>query len=216
MHHLHVEFGPAEWRVVEVSDVVEEEAVGAGVRRDDGLGEGEVLVVVKNFFVDGRGAVSDGCAGDALLLDVVEAEEAAVQLFGRGRGELGAVGGDELDADLIQVQRRVAVIGNDEADGQDAVTAVVEPEEVALFASVEWLGGYGDVLFLVRFVRDVGRGGEDGWRFFFSCESRCGECQQQRNGEPFLWDLRHIWVDAWFTAQLRRALRHYETPWQTG
>ncbi len=88
--------------------------------------------------------------GDASSLSAFEGEHAAVEFFKVGSGALVAVGGDELDADLVEGEGGVAVVGDDDPDGNEAVRDVGETEEVAVFGVEAGIGGDGD------FFRGVG------------------------------------------------------------
>ena len=157
--------------VVEVLDVVEEVAGEGGVGGDGGAGEAEVAVVVSDFFVD-LGSGGDGDAGSGeweghgLALGGFTAVEAAVEVFGECGGEDVLVFRDELDADVVEVEGGVAVVGDDDADGEEAVTDVGVAEEGAGFELVAGVGGDGDVLFFVGLEEGVLGGGFGGGEFF--------------------------------------------------
>jgi hypothetical protein len=79
-------------------------------------------------------------------LGAVQGEDAAVDVVFGGGGNLVVVGGDELHAGIVERERAVAVVGEDDADGQQAVREVGQAEEAAGLGIVARLGGDGDVL----------------------------------------------------------------------
>lgn len=143
-----------------------------------GLREAEVLVVVENLLVDGLGPPGDGRSGDVLDLDVVETKEAPVDFIGCCGGHFGAIGCDELDADLVEVERRVAVVLDDDTDGQEAVSGVVQAEKFPFGACLKRVGGDDDVLFFVCIACRIGRCGERGRRLLGGVR-----CWRQKGGE---------------------------------
>ena len=131
--HLDVDLRAFEGRVVEAADVVEEVAAEGAVGVDGGALEAEVVVVLGDFFVDGGVVDGDGDGqGEVGAHALLEVEEAAVDLVEVGGGNLVVVGGDELDADVVEGERGVAVVGDDDADGDEAVLDVGQAEEVAV------------------------------------------------------------------------------------
>jgi len=163
VNHLDVELGALEGRVVEALDVVEEVAGEGGVGLDDGGLEAEVVVVLGDLLVDGGAVDGEGVEWNADGLGAVQGEEAAVDLVlgGGGKGLVG--GGDELDACIVELECAVAVVGDDDADGQEAVLDVWQTEEGALVGVVAGVGGDGDTLVGVGVVGGVAGGGL-GWR----------------------------------------------------
>ena len=79
-------------------------------------------------------------------LSALGGEEAAVDVVVGGGGDPVVVGGDELDAGVVEGERGVAVVGEDDADGDEAVLDVGQAEEVAVFGVVAGFGGDGDLL----------------------------------------------------------------------
>ena len=144
--HFDVEFCAFEGWVVELLDVVEEVAGEGAVGVDDGALEAEVGVVLGDFLVYGGVVDGDGDEGDLGSLCVAHGEEAAVEVFEGGGGDLVVVGGDELDAGVVEGESGVAVVGDDDADGDEAVRDVGEAEEVAVLLVVAGVDGDGDVL----------------------------------------------------------------------
>ena len=178
--HFDVEFGVFERGVVEILDVVEEVAGKGGVGLDAGGFEAEVVVILGDLFVDGSAFNGEGIERDVNGLSAAEVEEAAVDVVFGGGGNLVVVGRDELDACVFEREGAVAVVGDDDADGQEAVLNIGQAEEGALFGVVARLGGDGDVLVGVGVVGGVfcrGLGGRGG---FLVCGARCegGEAQQ--------------------------------------
>lgn len=207
MHLFYVDFRVFQQGIVDFFHVVEQEAARGGVGGDGGLGEAEVLVVVQDFLVDGRGVVGDRRSGDVLGLKVFEAKEAAVHFVGCGGGQLGAVGRDELDADVVQVEGGVAVVANEEADGEKAVAGVVEPEEVGLAAGFERLGGDGDLFLVVGVARGDGRDLGRGWGLSGGGEA-CGRTAEQKSaGERGGLDARERHTHSWTIRETARLMR---------
>ena len=163
VNHLDVELGALEGRVVEALDVVEEVAGKCGVGLDDGGLEAEVVVVLGDLLVDGSALDGEGVEWNADGLGAVQGEEAAVDLVLGGGGEGLVGGGDELDACIVELKGAVAVVGDDDADGQEAVLDVWQTEEGALVGVVAGVGGDGDTLVGVGVVGGVVGGGL-GWR----------------------------------------------------
>ncbi len=100
----------------------------------------------------GMSGMSDG-------LGAVQGEEAAVDLVLGGGGEGVAGGGDELEAGVVELEGAVAVVGEDDADGQEAVLDVGQAEEGAELGVVAGVGGDGDALAGVGVVGGVVGGG---------------------------------------------------------
>lgn len=149
-----------------VADVVVEPAGDGAVGRDGGGLEAEVAVVGEDLFVDGLPMVGDGrkrrgqrnlCAFDGL-----EGEEAALEVVVGGSVFGVVVGGDEEDARIVEGERLRGVVGDDDANGHEAVGEVVETGVGRGLFGVAGEGGDGDVLVGVRVVRGVLCGGE--WR----------------------------------------------------
>lgn len=167
MDHLDVDFGALEGRIVQVLDVVEEIAGEGGVGSDGGGLEAEVVVVLGDFFVDGCAPPGDGNGndGDSSSRSFFGREEAAVDVIEGSGWEFITTGGDELHTGLIEVERSVAVVCDDDAHGDEGVADVREPEEV----TVAWLGagidGNRDVFLRVGVECRVLRCRERGRRF---------------------------------------------------
>jgi len=145
---------------VEVVDVVEEIAGDGGVRGDGGGLEAEVVVVGDYFFVDVRFAGGDGYGDWQRQRDLAasggfEGEHAAFEVVVGGGGDGGAVGGDEVDAGVVEVDGEVGVVGDDDADGQEAVGVVVEAGVRGGFFGVAGFDGDGEVVGCVGFVERI-------------------------------------------------------------
>ncbi len=166
MDHFDVEFGVFEGRVVEGFDVVEEVSGEGAVGLDGGAVEAEVVVVLGNFLVDGGVVDGEGDEGDLGALGAFEGEEAAVEFVEVGGGDAVVIGGDELHACVFEGEGGIAVVGDDDADGDETMLDVGEAEEVAELGVVAGLGGDGDVLFFVGIEGGVLGGGLWRWRFF--------------------------------------------------
>ena len=159
-----LECGAFEDGRVEVVRVVEEPAGDGGVGSDGGGFEAEVDVVGDDLLIDGPGMVGDGREGcgqwDLGAFDLLHFEEAALEVV-VGGGVFGVVvTGDEHDAGVVEVDGLVGVVGDDDADGKEAVGEVVEACVGRGLGCVAGVGGDGDVLGGVGLVRGVLRGGE--------------------------------------------------------
>jgi len=169
--HLDVELGVFEGGVVEAADVVEEVSGEGGMRVDDGALEAEVVIVLGDLLVDGWVVDSDGGNGgghgDLGALGAFEGEENAVEVLVGSGGEDVVVGGDELDAGVVEGEGAVTVVGDDDADGEEAVLDIGEAEEVAVAGLGAGIGGDGDVLVLVGVEGEILRGGLGGWGGLF-------------------------------------------------
>ncbi len=157
--------------VGEAGDVVEEEAGLCGVGFDDESLVLELVEVLFDVFVAGFGLEVDGGEwageGDFGALFVVEADE-SLNVFGVGGLDAVALGGDEDDAGVLEGDGLVAEVGDDEADGDDAVGEVVDAEEGGFVVGVVGLGGDGEMLVGVDFNGGEVSGGLDG-RGFVVC-----------------------------------------------
>lgn len=186
--HLDVERGVGESGVVEALDVVEEVAGEGGVGFYDGALKAEVVVVLRNALVDGGALDGDGDEWDVDGLGALQGEEAAVDLVLGGGGEGVARGGDELEAGVVELQGAVAVVGEDDADGQETVLDVGQTEEGAELGVVAGVGGDGEVLPGVSVVGGVGGGGVGRRRGAVvggaggEAEEGCGYDGEQRSG----------------------------------
>ncbi len=179
---LDVEGGATEGWVVEALDVVEEVSGEGGVGVDDGPLEAEVIVVLGDFFVDGGALDGEGNERDVNGLGAVEGEEAAVDVVLGGGGDLVAGGGDELEACFVELEGAVSIVGEDDADGEEAVLDVGETEEGAEFGVVAGIGGDGEVLVGVGVVRGVGGGGLCGRGGAVSSGADGGREAEERGG----------------------------------
>jgi hypothetical protein len=192
--HLDVELGVGESGIVEVFDVVEEIAGEGGVGVDDGSLEAEVVVVLGDALVDGGAFDGDGDERDAHGLGAVQGEDAAVDLVQGGGGEGVARGGDELEAGVVELKGAVAVVGEDDADGKEAVLDVRQTEEGAEPGVVAGVGGDSEMLAWVGVAGGVGGGGLGRRRGAVvggaggNAEQDCGYDGEQRC------DVRPAWV----------------------
>jgi len=98
--------------------------------------------------------------------DALHGEEAAVEIVVGGSGDDVVVGGDELDAGVVEGEGAVAVVGDDDANGEEAVLEVGEAEEGTVGREGAGVGGDGDVLGGVGIEGNVLGGGLGGGRFF--------------------------------------------------
>ena len=166
-------------RMIELRHVVEEKAGAGGVRFDDKGLVLELVEVFLNVFVTGFRLHLDGWerAGDGdLLAFPLGAGHEALDVFGFGGLNAIAAGRVEEDARVAQRDGAVAIVGDDEADGHDAVTEVVNAENGFLLARVVGFDGNGDVFFLMGLDRRERRGWLD-WRDLMVIGPDCG-------GEP--------------------------------
>src|ERR1700677_2217450 len=168
--HFDVEQGALERWVVELADVVEEVAGERAVRVDSGAGEAEVGVVfgdllVERLIVEGDGGKRKGKRNLAAF-DALHGEEAALDVVEGGGGDDVVVDGDELDAGIVEREGSVAVVSEDDADGDETVLDVGETEEVAVFGVVARVGGDGEVFAGVGVEGGILAGGV-GWGGFF-------------------------------------------------
>jgi hypothetical protein len=100
--HFDVEFCAFEGWIVEAADVVEEVSGEGAVGVDGRALEAEVVVILCDLFIDGRVVDGDGSHGNLGSGCAFGGEEAAVDVVFEGSGDDVAVGGDELDAGLVE------------------------------------------------------------------------------------------------------------------
>jgi 3-deoxy-D-manno-octulosonic-acid transferase len=196
-----VEFGAPHDRVVEAAGVVEDVAGAGAVRGDGGRGEAEVGVVVEDLLIDGLVVDGDGDDGQLGAGRVLAVEEAAVEIVVAGGGFLASVGGEELDADVVERERLVAVVGDDDADGQEAVRDVGQAEKLTVLFLLAGVGCDGDVLVGVGLVEGVLGGGLDRRRGARLVGGDGGRGQQEQDRHEFA-ERAHGWVD--YHRKLRR------------
>jgi len=177
----------------DVSEVEEEES-GLGGMRLDGLG-GELRGFDLIAFFLGDGAfhifARDGeRTGTSSGLGI---GEAAVDVFGGSRCELGAIGGNERDLHVGDGDGLVAVIGDDEEDGKESVLAEVHRENFGLVGSVVGIGGDGDLFVGVIVVRGIGFGGAGGGLDeIFGGEGKCERCDRaEHDGSTAMAQFNH-------------------------
>ncbi len=175
MDHLDVEFGAFDGWVVEAADIVEEVA-GEGAMRVDGCAlKAKVVVILRDLLVyggvvDGYGNPRDFGSGCAF-----GREETAIDVVVECGWNDVVIGGDELDTCLIEREGSVAVVGDDDTDGDEAVLDVLEAKEVAVFRVVAGLGGDGDVLVGMSVESGVLIGWFGWWGLLVGCEGVGGD-----------------------------------------
>lgn len=157
---------------------------------DDGGGEAKVGVVFGDLLVEGLVVGGDGGKRhgqwNRAPLDALGGEETALDIVEGSGGDDVVVGGDELDAGVVERESGVAVVGEDDADGDEAVLDVGQAEEVAVFGIVAWVGGDGKVLVRVGVEGGV-LGCGFGWGRFLVCGEGVGceeagcRAQEKRN-----------------------------------
>ena len=176
--HLDVEFSAFERIFVELVHIVEEISGKRAMRLDGRAVEAEVVVVIGNFLIDGRVMDCEGHERDFRPHGLLGGEETAVEVVEGGGGDLVVIGGDELDAGVVERELSVAVVGEDDADSDEAVGDIGKAEEVALFDVVAWLGRDRDMLVGMR----VEGGVLIGWLYERSLaglvEGEGGYCEQ--------------------------------------
>jgi hypothetical protein len=180
--HLDVDFGVPQGGLLEGFDVVEEVSGEGAVGVDDGALEAEVVVVVGDLLVDGSVVDGNGDDGQLLRLRAADGEQAAVELFEVGGGDAVVVGGDELHAGVVEREGGVAVVGDDDADGDHGVGDVGEAEELAVPLVVAGVDGDGDVFAGVAVVGRVLGGGSGGRGFSVRCVGGGERCEGERGG----------------------------------
>ena len=144
---------------VDVFDV-EEEKSGLGGAGFDGAG-GELggfdLVA---FFLTERAFHFFLRDGEREGMSVgVRIAQAAEDVFGGDGSEFGASGGGKGDLHVGDGDGLVAVVGNDEEDGKQAVLLKVDGEDFCFAGRVVGIGGDGDFFGGVIVVRGIGSGG---------------------------------------------------------
>jgi hypothetical protein len=184
--HLDVELGVPESGIVEAAGVVEEIACESAVRVDGGSVEAEVGVVLADLLVHRRMVDGDRDDGELGSHGALGGEEAAVDVLVGRRRDLVVVGGEELDANVLERERFVAVVGDDDTDGKEAVLHVLEAEEAAVLGLVAGLGSDGDVLFGMGVEGGILVGGL-GWRssLVVGCEGRRDKAQDRDRKQRF-------------------------------
>ncbi len=110
--------------------------------------------------------MGNGDERDVEVLRAVHGEDAAIDLVFGGGGDLVVVGGEELDARVVEGEGAVAVVGDDDADGEQAVLEVGEAEEGAGVRVVAGVGCDGDLFVGMGVVGGVLGGGFGGWGGF--------------------------------------------------
>jgi hypothetical protein len=179
-----IEFGAFEG-VVELGDVVKEEAGAGGVGLDDDgsifeLAEVGFDVLVAGFRLELDGGERAGQRNFAAF--ALFAGHEALDVLGFGGLDFVPGGGLEQDAGVAEVDGAVAVVGDDEADGHDAVSEVVDAEEGFLLFGVVWLGGDSDLLVVVNFDGGEGGGGLHGRCGAVGGQGREGQAEREERG----------------------------------
>ena len=88
--------------------------------------------------------------GDLAAGDLLGREQAALQILWKRGRDLVAVHGDELDADFVERERVIRIIGDDDADGQEAMLDVGQAKKWAALRLVAGIRGDGHLLRPVR------------------------------------------------------------------
>lgn len=155
------EVSPFERRVAEPLHVVKEKA-SAGAVRWHGcsavfeIGEIFLDLLVRSFgFLFYRRQRSGHWHNFARIADV---GHAAFNVFRFGGGDSVAFRTDEIDAGLIERDRLVTVIRNDDVDGHEAGRDVLDAEDFPFFPGIVRLGRNDDVLGSVSVVGRIGGG----------------------------------------------------------
>lgn len=143
--HFDVELSVGKNWLVKVLDVIEKIAGKGGMGLNASGFEAEVLIILHDLFVHVV-VDRDGDKGNLGSAGLLKIEEAAVDVVLGGRWDLVVVGRDELHTGLIEGEGVVAVVGDDDAHGQQTVLNVLQAEEGALFGVVARVGCDGDML----------------------------------------------------------------------
>ena len=153
-----MEFSAPE-RVVQLRDVVEQEAGAGCVRLDNQRLILEVVKILFDFLIAGlwlqldlgQRARQGNFPPFALL-----ASHQALDVLGLGGLDSISVGGLEKDARIAERDRLVSIVGDDQAHGHDPVTEIIDSEDGLFFLCVVGLGGDSDFFVGVNF--DIGKG----------------------------------------------------------
>jgi hypothetical protein len=86
-------------------------------------------------------------------------DQAAIDVVGGSGSELGIVGGGERDLHVGEGDGLVAIVGDDEEDGQEAVIVKIDGEDFGFFWGVVRIGGDGDFFVGVVVAGGIGAGG---------------------------------------------------------
>jgi len=178
-HLAKLEIGLGKRWCGQVGHVVVEITGDSGVWGDGGGLETEVVIVLLDFFLeiffaDGNGdrqIEREFGAGGGF-----DGEEAALHVVGSGGRNGGVVGGDEVDAGVVETDGLCGIIGDDDADGQQAVLEVVEASVGAGVFGVAGFGGDSDAVMLN--MHGILRGGQR-W-FGLVCGVREGRKKQSQ------------------------------------
>ena len=167
--------------IVEVADIEEEEALLRGMRLNGLGGEGCVLENVAIILRESAmGLVASGQREGDLILGAgargSDVAEGAAQIVERIGSSLGAVAGDELEAGIAENDGLIAVIGEDDEDGQDGVLEHLGMEDGSPGGSVIRVGAKGELLLLI--ARGHGGGRNQGRH-----DEVSGEGRDQERGE---------------------------------
>ena len=152
--------------------------------RNRGGGEAEVGVVGEDLLVDLRVVAGDRWERrgqrDVRVGDVFRGEEAALEVVVGGGLEGVVVGADEVDASVVESDRNVGIVGDDDADGQETVVGVVEAGVGFGVLDVAGFGGDGDVVVRGTVVAGILGGRERGFgRARLVGVQRDGDCKRQ-------------------------------------
>lgn len=168
MDHLDVDLGALEGRIVEVFDVIEEVTGNCGMRGDRGGLKAEVLIVLGDLLVDGRMVNGERDQRDFASLGVFGGEEAAVDVVEGSGGKLVVIRGDELHPGFVEIEGRVAVVSDDDADRDEGVPDVRKSKEVAIMGISAGINSDGDVFLRVGVEGGVVTGGTRGRGLFIA------------------------------------------------
>ena len=134
-------------RIRKVLEIVEEEAGASGVRLDGDSAVLEFRKVLLDLLVQilPLTADFDRSNGD-FAPRICRTIEGALGIARLGGGNLVAGRGDEVDARVVERDRRVAFVGDDDADGDDVGGGVVDAKDRGLLRGVVGVDGDGEMV----------------------------------------------------------------------
>lgn len=176
--HLDINLGPFEGRIVEAFNVIEEIAAYGGMGSDRGRRKAEVLVVLRDFFVDRRVVDGERDKRNFGSLGFFGGKEATVDVIESGCRKLVVIGRDELHPNFLEIESRIAVIRDDDADRDEGVTDVGKPKEVAVAGFSARIYGHGNVFLRVEVEGGIVTRGMHGGSFF-AARMRCSQRANQ-------------------------------------
>ncbi len=183
---MQVQLG-APQRMVQIGNIVEEETGARGVRLDDKRLVFEGIEVLLDLLVAGFGLHLDGgnrtghrdFGAFALL-----AGHEPLHIFRFCGLNLVAGRGEEENSRIAERDGPVAVVGDNEADGHDAVAEIVNLEDGGLLFCVIRFGGDGHLFFVVHLDRGKRGSRLHGRRGVVAGHGRKRQPQQEQRNCP--------------------------------